>query len=128
MEISGIHHVAIIASDYKISKNFYANILGFREIVEVFRKERQSYKCDLEVAGKYAIELFSFPNPPKRTTNPEAVGLRHLCFEVPNIEKAIVYLKSKGITVEEVRIDPVTGKKYTFFSDPDNLPLELKET
>ena len=126
MNLKKIHHVAIIASDYKKSKDFYVNLLGLKIIREVYREERDSYKLDLEI-GDSQIELFSFKNPPKRPSHPEACGLRHLDFEVENIEKQVRELKEKGIKVEEIRIDEFTGRKFTFFSDPDDLPIELYE-
>jgi glyoxylase I family protein len=121
-----IHHVAIICSDYKKSKDFYVNILGLKVIMETYRQERHSYKLDLQI-GNSQIELFSFPDPPLRPSYPEARGLRHLAFEVDDIEKAVKELQSKNIEVESVRIDELTGKRFTFFSDPDGLPLELYE-
>ncbi|EJT5918101.1 VOC family protein, partial [Clostridium perfringens] len=124
MNLKKIHHVAIIASDYKKSKDFYVNLLGLKIIREVYREERDSYKLDLEI-GDSQIELFSFKNPPKRLSYPEACGLRHLAFEVENIEEQVRELKDKGIKVEEIRIDEFTGRKFTFFSDPDDLPIEL---
>ncbi|MDM0653578.1 VOC family protein [Clostridium perfringens] len=126
MNLKKIHHVAIIASDYKKSKDFYVNLLGLKIIREVYREERDSYKLDLEI-GDSQIELFSFKNPPKRPSYPESCGLRHLAFEVENIEEQVRELKEKGIKVEEIRIDEFTGRKFTFFSDPDDLPIELYE-
>lgn len=126
MDFNKIHHVAIICSDYEISKEFYVEKLGFEIIREIYREERQSYKLDLKI-GESQIELFSFPNSPKRPSYPEACGLRHLAFEVNDIEEAVKELKGKNIQVEEVRIDEYTGKKFTFFNDPDGLPLELYE-
>lgn len=126
MNFNKIHHVAIISSDYNNSKEFYVNILGLEVIREVYRSERDSYKLDLKL-GDSQIELFSFPNPPKRVSRPEACGLRHLAMEVDNIEEAVLYLNSKGIEVEPVRIDEYTERKFTFFQDPDGLPLELYE-
>lgn len=126
MDFNKIHHVAIICSDYEISKEFYVEKLGFEIIREIYREERQSYKLDLKL-GESQIELFSFPNSPKRPSYPEACGLRHLAFEVDDIEEAVKELKGKNIQVEEVRIDEYTGKKFTFFNDPDGLPLELYE-
>jgi len=122
-----IHHIAIICSDYEISKRFYTEILGLEILREVFREERLSYKLDLALNGNYVIELFSFPNPPKRISQPEAAGLRHLAFEVENIDIVIKELNSKDIQTEPVRIDEFTGKRFTFFSDPDGLPIELYE-
>ncbi|QNM16221.1 VOC family protein [Fusobacterium hominis] len=127
MNIKKIHHIAIITSDYNSSKLFYSEILGFKILKETYRSNRNSYKLDLLTEGGIQIELFSFPNPPERLTNPEATGLRHLAFQVEDIEKSVSYLTSKGISVEPVRIDEITGKKFTFFRDPDNLPLELYE-
>lgn len=109
------------------SKKFYIDILGLNVLREVYREERQSYKLDLEVNGFYQIELFSFPNPPERPSFPEAVGLRHLAFEVDDIEEWKEYLISNVVDVEPVRIDPYTDKKFTFFSDPDGLPIEIYE-
>lgn len=127
INIKKIHHIAIITSDYNSSKLFYSGILGFKILKETYRSNRNSYKLDLLTEGGIQIELFSFPNPPERLTNPEATGLRHLAFQVEDIEKSVSYLTSKGISVEPVRIDEITGKKFTFFRDPDNLPLELYE-
>lgn len=127
MKFSKIHHIAIICSDYETSKRFYVDILGLTPKAEIYRKERDSYKLDLEVNGQYQIELFSFPNPPKRPSFPEAAGLRHLAFEVDEIEEAVLELKDKGIEIEPIRIDEFTDKKFTFFSDPDGLPIELYE-
>jgi glyoxylase I family protein len=127
LNLKSIHHIAVICSDYEKSKEFYVKILGFTILGEVYRAERDSYKLDLALNGEYVIELFSFPNPPLRTSRPEAVGLRHLAFAVTNIEDEVQLLRSSGINVEEIRVDEFTGKKYTFFSDPDWLPLELYE-
>lgn len=126
MKFNKIHHVAIICSNYQVSKDFYVNKLGLEIINEVYRKERDSYKLDLKL-GDNQIELFSFPNPPKRLNSPEACGLRHLAFEVDNVEEVVDELISKNIDVEDIRVDEYTGKKYTFFKDPDGLPLELYE-
>ncbi len=122
-----IHHIAIICSDYEKSKHFYTEILGFEITQEVYRKERQSYKLDLSLNGNYCIELFSFPNPPERTSRPEACGLRHLAFEVDNIEMAIKKLSQLHIKTEPIRMDEFTQKRFTFFEDPDGLPIELYE-
>ncbi len=122
-----IHHIAIICSDYEKSKNFYVNILGLKIIRETYRAERNSYKLDLAAGENDIIEIFSFPSPPARTTDPEAAGLRHLAFEVDSIEEATEELRHKGIYVEPVRTDELTGKKFTFFRDPDDLPLEIYE-
>ncbi|AZI26298.1 VOC family protein [Pedobacter sp. G11] len=122
-----IHHVAIICSDYEKSKDFYVNKLGFTVLGEFYRAERKSYKLDLAVNGTYQIELFSFENPPARPSRPEAQGLRHLAFEVNDIEEEINRLNHQGIVTEPIRVDEFTGKKFTFFADPDGLPLELYE-
>jgi len=122
-----IHHIAIICSDYEKSKDFYVNQLGFEVVAEVFREERKSYKLDLAINGLYQIELFSFENPPARPSRPEAQGLRHLAFEVDDIEAEINRLNACGIITEPIRIDEFTGKRFTFFADPDGLPLELYE-
>lgn len=127
MNISKIHHIAIICSNYEKSKNFYVNILRLQVKGEFFRAERHSYKLDLAINDNYCIELFSFPTPPPRPTNPEAAGLRHLAFAVSDIEETVAYLQGHGIEVEPIRIDEVTDKRYTFFKDPDDLPLELYE-
>jgi glyoxylase I family protein len=124
MQTRGIHHVAIIASDYGRSKHFYVDLLGFSIIQETYRSDRHSYKLDLQV-GEDAIELFSFPDPPSRPSFPEACGLRHLAFAVEDLEGAIAHLQSHGIPVEPVRVDELTGKSFTFFQDPDGLPLEI---
>lgn len=120
-----VHHVAIIASDYEKSKAFYTNILGLTPIREVYRAERQSYKLDLALQDNYIIELFSFPNPPKRLTRPEGTGLRHLAFEVDDLPTVLASLKAKGVDAEPIRIDEFTGKQFSFFFDPDDLPIEL---
>ena len=121
-----IHHVAIIASDYARSKDFYTRILGFEIIRETHRSDRDSYKLDLQV-GSAQIELFSFANPPARATNPEAAGLRHLAFTVDDLDQVRFDLAAHGIAMEETRIDPTTGKRFFFFRDPDDLPLEIYE-
>ena len=122
-----IHHIAIICSDYQVSKNFYTEILGLNIIREVYREERKSYKLDLAIGDDYVIELFSFPNPPKRTSRPESCGLRHLAFAVENVEEKRTELLQKGIDCEEIRLDEFTDKKFFFIADPDDLPLEFYE-
>jgi glyoxylase I family protein len=121
-----IHHVAIICSDYVRSKAFYTEVLELRVLHEAYRDDRGSWKCDLD-AGNARIELFSFPSPPPRPTRPEACGLRHLAFAVEDLEDEVRRLQSLNVPVEPVRVDPYTGKRFTFFSDPDGLPLELYE-
>jgi glyoxylase I family protein len=125
--LNRIHHVAIICSDYNRSKDFYVNILGLTIVAEAYRAERKSYKLDLAVNGLYQIELFSFEHTPERPSRPEARGLRHLAFAVDNLQEGIDRLQAKGVSTEPIRIDEFTGKRFTFFSDPDGLPLELYE-
>lgn len=120
-----VHHIAIICGDYQRSKHFYTQVLGLDIVQEVYREERRSYKLDLSLNGNYIIELFSFPDAPPRPSRPEAQGLRHLAFEVDNIQSVIADLNAKGVQTEPVRTDPYTGKLFTFFADPDGLPLEL---
>ncbi|WP_377887456.1 VOC family protein [Alkalihalobacillus sp. R86527] len=123
-----LHHVAIICSDYDCSKHFYVNVLGLNVIQETFREEQQSYKLDLAVGGHTQIELFSFVEAPERLSYPEARGLRHVAFEVQDINRVVQKLKSKGVdTIENLRIDELTGKRFTFFQDPDGLPIEIYE-
>ena len=125
--LKGVHHIAIICSNYSISKKFYTEVLKLEILKETYREERKSYKLDLALNGNYIIELFSFDNPPERTSRPEANGLRHLAFSVENLDAAIQELQSKTIQTEPIRVDPITGKRFTFFEDPDKLPLELYE-
>lgn len=125
--LKSIHHIAIICSDYERSKKFYTEVLGFTVVQEIYRKERDSYKLDLALHGQYIIEIFSFANPPKRPSQPEAAGLRHLAFAVSDVEEGRQYLKSHGVESENIRTDEHTGKRFTFFADPDGLPLELYE-
>lgn len=123
--ISGLHHVAIICTDQERSQSFYTGILGFEVLQKTYRAERDSYKIDLGLQGKYLIELFSFPKPPQRLSRPEAVGLRHLAFAVDDIDRSVAFLSEKGIAHEAIRVDELTGKRFVFFADPDGLPLEL---
>lgn len=125
--LKSVHHVAVICSDYRRSKDFYTRVLGLEVIQEVYRAERDSWKLDLALNAQYVIELFSFPDPPVRVSRPEAAGLRHLAFEVENLGVCVEELKEKGVICEPVRTDEYTGKRYTFFEDPDKLPLELYE-
>ncbi len=127
LQINRIHHVAIICSDYQKSKHFYTEILGFKIVNEYYRAERQSYKLDLSVNDLYQIELFSFPNPPTRTSRPEACGLRHIAFEVNKINETREELIKENIDCEEVRIDEFTNKAFFFIEDPDGLPIEFYE-
>jgi len=127
LKLNRVHHIAIICSDYRKSRHFYTEVLGLTIKQEVFREARNSYKLDLEVAGQYQIELFSFPDPPPRPSRPEAAGLRHLAFEVGEVEEAAMHIKSHGISIEPIRIDEFTGKRFTFFADPDGLPIEFYE-
>ena len=127
MQLSVIHHIAIIVSDYARSKDFYVNKLGFSVIRENFRPEKNDWKLDLRVNGTTELEIFGVSNPPKRVTRPEAAGLRHLAFSTEDIEKTVAELKGMGIDVEPIRVDEFTGTRFTFFADPDGLPLELHE-
>src|ERR1700761_7672820 len=125
MNIRGIHHIAILTDDYATSKRFYTVVLGFEVIAETYRAERDSYKLDLAIAGRYQIELFSFPDFRERGSYPESKGLRHLAFVVADVEAARAELLEKGVEVEPVRVDALTNKKFTFFTDPNGQPLEL---
>jgi len=125
LNLNKIHHIAIICSDYEKSKHFYTQILGLEIVQEIYREERQSYKLDLAINGQYVVELFSFPNPPQRVSRPEAVGLRHLAFEVDDIQKTREFIIENTILTEEIRIDEYTNKSFFFISDPDDLPIEF---
>ncbi|MGR5095657.1 VOC family protein [Vibrio maritimus] len=125
--LKGTHHIAVICSDYQVSKRFYTQILGLKVLAENYRQNRDSYKLDLELPDGTQIELFSFPKAPPRPSFPEAQGLRHLAFSVDDIDSAVSQLVEQGLSVEPIRVDEYTGKRYTFFQDPDGLPLELCE-
>ncbi len=125
--LNRIHHTAIICSNYEKSKAFYTQVLGLVVINETYREERQSFKLNLALNGVYVIELFSFPSPPQRPSRPEATGLRHLAFEVDDIESEIDRLRQHGVITEPIRVDEITQKRFTFFADPDDLPMELYE-
>lgn len=127
ISLQSIHHIAIICSDYGVSRQFYTEVLGFSIAAEHYREERKSWKLDLRLNNVYALELFSFPHPPQRVSQPEACGLRHLAFSVRNLEESIRALEEKGVRTEGIRTDEYTGKRFTFFADPDGLPLELYE-
>lgn len=127
MCFSGIHHVAIICSNYEISKRFYTEILKLKIIHEAYRADRKSYKLDLQLADGTQLELFSFESPPPRVSRPEACGLRHLAFRVDRLVEVRDYLEENGVACEPMRTDEYTGKRFTFFTDPDGLPLELYE-
>ena len=127
LPLLGLHHVAVICSDYTASKRFYTEILGLEILAETYRAARDSHKLDLAVNGRYVLELFSFPNPPPRPSYPEAAGLRHLAFAVPDVAAAIRHLAAHGVACEPMRVDELTGRHFTFFSDPDGLPLEFYE-
>lgn len=127
LAIRQVHHIAIIGSDYQASKKFYCEVLGFSLMSEVYRAARDSWKADLALNGQYLIELFSFPAPAPRPSRPEACGLRHLAFQVDDIELAVRELEAAGVICEAIRIDPYTESRFTFFNDPDGLPLELYE-
>lgn len=123
----GIHHVAIICSDYAHSKYFYTQVLGFEVLRETYRAERQSYKLDLRLGDGTQIELFSFPSPPPRPSRPEAQGLRHLALVVDDLEAAVQHLHTCGVSTESIRLDELTNRRFVFFQDPDQLPIELYE-
>ena len=128
LELEGFHHVAIIVSDYARSKAFYTDILGAKILAETYRAERESYKLDLQFPDGSQIELFSFPQAPERLSYPEACGLRHLAFKVKDVEDCVEQLAKYHIICEAVRFDELTKMKYTFFKDPDNLPIELYQS
>ncbi|HXP00063.1 MAG TPA: VOC family protein [Luteibacter sp.] len=125
--LEAIHHVALICSDYPRSKAFYTEVLGFKVIHEVYREARDSWKLDLEVSPGVQLELFSFPSPPKRPSRPEAQGLRHLAFSVSDIDAVVATLAGRGVICEPIRVDEYTGRRFTFFADPDELPIEVYE-
>ncbi|MFV8369276.1 VOC family protein [Flavobacterium sp. LB2R40] len=127
IQINKIHHIAIICTDYQKSKKFYTSILGLTIIQEIYREERQSYKLDLALNGEFCVELFSFPDPPQRPSTPEAAGMRHLAFEVNDIQKTHERLVGQHTTPEDIRMDEFTHKKFFFIADPDNLPIEFYE-
>ena len=128
LNLIDVHHVAIICSDYKRSKKFYTEVIGLEILQEIYRAERDSFKLDLGLNGKYILELFSFPDPPKRVSRPEAAGLRHLAFSVLDLEKSIFELSTFGVSAEPIRLSDSTGKRFTFFEDPDGLPIEFYES
>lgn len=125
--LKAVHHIAVIASDYGRSKDFYTRVLGLEVLQEVYRAARDSWKLDLALDGRYVMELFSFPDPPARVSRPEAAGLRHLAFAVEDLDRCIAELERNGVICEPVRTDEYTGRRFTFFEDPDKLPLELYE-
>ncbi|WP_324676604.1 VOC family protein [Hymenobacter sp. GOD-10R] len=122
-----VHHIAIICSDYEVSKRFYTEVLGLNVIREVYRAERQSWKLDLALNDHYIIELFSFPGAPPRPSRPEAIGLRHLAFAVSDLDATVQELAQHQVTAEPIRVDEFTGRRFTFIADPDDLPLEFYE-
>jgi glyoxylase I family protein len=125
--ITQVHHIAIICSDYARSKAFYSEVLGFDILQEVYRETRDSYKLDLALNGQYIIELFSFPNPPARPSRPEACGMRHLAFQVEDLDRVVQEIKAQNLPIEPIRVDEFTGKRFTFMADPDDLPIEFYE-
>ena len=125
--LRGIHHAAIICSDYARSKRFYTGLLGLRIVAEHHREARRSWKLDLALPDGAQVELFSFPEPPPRPSRPEARGLRHLAFSVADLDASVAALQAGGVEVEPIRVDEYTGARFTFFADPDGLPLELYE-
>ena len=127
MKIKRIHHIAILTDDYEKSKAFYTDILGFEILKETYREARQSYKLDLAINGQYQVELFSFPEFRERNSFPESKGLRHLAFEVENVDEVVAELRSKDVDVQDVRVDEISGKRFAFFYDPNGQPLEMYE-
>ncbi len=127
IQINRVHHIAIICSDYERSLEFYKNVLGFTVLAEHYREESKGFKTDLALGNEYVIELFSVPSPPARLTHPEAVGLRHLAFEVDDVDKEAKELERLGIEYEPIRIDGYTNRRFMFFQDPDGQALELYE-
>ncbi|MBS1510114.1 MAG: VOC family protein [Bacteroidetes bacterium] len=127
LTLNRVHHIAVICSNYAVSKRFYTDVLGLHIVREVYRKERDSYKLDLAIGSHYVLELFSFPDPPARPSRPEACGLRHLAFAVSSVEDTVTALQHHNVTAEPIRIDAFTGKKFTFIGDPDGLPVEFYE-
>lgn len=125
--LEAIHHVALICSDYERSKAFYTQTLGLKIVHETYREARDSWKLDLEVSPGVQLEMFSFPSPPKRPSRPEAQGLRHLAFVVTDIDEVVATLTARGVDCEAIRVDEFTGRRFTFFADPDDLPIELYE-
>ena len=126
MNLKKVHHIAIIGSNYEKSKHFYVDLLGFSIIRENYRPERDDYKIDLQL-DEIELELFIIKNCPKRPSYLEAYGLRHLAFAVDSVDDTVRELNKMGIITEPIRLDTYTGKKMTFFHDPDNLPLEIHE-
>ncbi len=127
LHIQSIHHVALLTDNYELSKQFYTEVLGFTVLKETYRAERRSYKLDLLINGKYQVELFSFPEYKERNSFPESKGLRHLAFAVEDVDASYLFLNEKGVQVQQVRTDEITGKKFLFFYDPNGQPLELYE-
>jgi glyoxylase I family protein len=127
-DLLGIHHAAIICSDYRVSRQFYTAVLGLRVLAENYRTERDSWKLDLQLPDGAQVELFSMPQAPRRASYPEACGLRHLAFAVANVQSWADYLKEQGVAVQPIRLDEYTGCSFLFFQDPDQLPIELYET
>ena len=127
MRLNKVHHIAIICSDYRWSLDFYTRVLGLELLAEHYREARQSWKADLTLNGEYVVELFSFPSPPPRPSHPEAAGLRHLAFEVDDINEAAVELERMGIAHEAIRTDEYTNRRFFFLQDPDGQPIELYE-
>ena len=128
LPLKSIHHIAVICSDYERSKAFYTGLLGLDILREVYREARQSWKLDLSLNGQYVLELFSFPDPPRRVSRPEASGLRHLAFATADLDAVMTGLAQAGVAAEPVRTDEFTGKRFTFIADPDDLPIEFYET
>jgi glyoxylase I family protein len=126
--LAGLHHVALISADYPRARDFYTRVLGLEVIAEHYRSERESWKLDLRLPDGGQLELFSFPNPPSRPSRPEACGLRHLALRVTDLDAAIAHLAAHDVICEPIRVDDYTQCRFTFFADPDDLPLELYES
>lgn len=127
MHITGLHHVALICSDYARSRQYYTQVLGLPVLGEHFRAERQSWKLDLALPDGTQLELFSFPAPPPRPTRPEACGLRHLALAVADVQATRDELLAQGLAAEDIRVDEFTGRRFFFTADPDGLPIEFYE-
>lgn len=128
MQLKRIHHVAIIVSDIARAKAFYSNVLGLSIVAETYRDKRDSWKVDLALPDGGQLEIFTMPGAPVRPSYPEAQGLRHLAFAVADVSETVKTLTAAGVHCEPIRIDELTGRKFTFFNDPDGLPLEIYET
>jgi glyoxylase I family protein len=128
LPLRGLHHVALITADYARARDFYHRILGLPIVSESWRAERQSWKLNLQLPDGTQLELFSFPTPPARLSRPEACGLRHLALSTDNLDALRAALLHQQVTCEEIRLDELTGQRFFFCQDPDQLPIEFYET